>query len=948
MADLPCPAEDWPRFSALLGAAIEIPEAERGTWLESLDGDDSRLKPWLARVLDDWACPETQDLLAPPRLAASGFAAGMIIGPYRLEAPLGEGGMGEVWRAARDDDGPQRSVALKLPHPALLSRTFLRRFRRERDILATLSHPAIAQLYDAGTSSEGHPFLALELVQGEPITAYCGARNLALAARIDLVRQILDALSFAHQRLIVHRDIKPSNVLVEQAGQVKLLDFGIAKILGPEAEEETALTQLGRPATPAYAAPEQLAGEPVTVASDVFSTGVLLFEVVTGHRPFARVPSQPDAPAAPAASASVVATVRGSVEARRLARQLRGDLDAVIGKALSLDPAGRYASAEAFAADLRRWRDGLPVRARRIGWLTRTQKFVRRNRVGVALAACLLLAVAGGTGGIAWQAQRATQQAQRAAEEARLAAEQARRATAIKDFMVGLFRTIDPRGGGTPGRELTARALLDTGAARADAAFRNDPATSIDLLETFASIYDALDDFPRARLAWQQRLQVAQSRFGPGDPRTIQFALDLAGSESEALDYADAQAVLEKIHPPILRAFGPNSAQNAVWLTERAHALRGRIDGRDEAVSDLQQAIAIFGVQSLDQAASGEFVDALELLSFRQFDAEQFAESLATLQRMRAVSLRVEPGNAMHDIEYLDAAGLRLERMGNLDAAEADFAEEQSRAEKTLGKDHFWFDSALSKRIYLAALHGERAKIGALLAQAGPASATAPTKVDRARALAQVLEGNGAAAVPTLEVFVGMARQRKRDPHDLWRAEAMLGEAYDQAGEQEKARAMLRQARDDWQRYGVPGQVSRLAAEERWGQFLLDSGEADAARTALLGVVAAAGTIGSAPLALAQAALARISLSAGDLPAAQAYSVAAVRTLDALRVEYNVRARIDVWLARAETLRAAGDRAGARDWALKAKRAADSYDAPGSRQPQRVADFLAVLATPPG
>jgi serine/threonine-protein kinase len=371
MSRLPVSPDSWARFSALLDGAMDLPPSEHSAWLERLSGEDATLKPMLARVLSNAADIETDYLLRDrPNLAPEGpFYPGVVVGPYRLLSPLGEGGMGEVWRAARDDEGPRRTVALKLPHAELLGGPFRQRFARERDVLAALSHPNIAQLYDAGLSAEGHPYLALELVEGQPINEACAAQHTSLQQRVELVREILEALTYAHQRLIVHRDIKPSNVLVTPQGGLKLLDFGIAKLLRPNGAEDARLTQAtARLATPAYAAPEQLAGGEITVATDIFSVGVLLFELCTGSRPFTVAPQGPNAREAPLASNRANPQAIGLYDGAHLSRALRGDLDAIIARALALDPGARYSSAEAFSNDLARWRDGLPVVARRVGW----------------------------------------------------------------------------------------------------------------------------------------------------------------------------------------------------------------------------------------------------------------------------------------------------------------------------------------------------------------------------------------------------------------------------------------------------------------------------------------------------------------------------------------------------------------------------------------------------
>lgn len=921
MTGLPCAEADWPRFSALLEDGLDLPDGAQAAWLAALGPDDAHLRAALARVLGRASLHDTAEFLRLPDWHATGCVPGDRIGPYVLQSLLGRGGMGEVWRARRGEDGPRREVALKLQSPAFAGAADQRRFARERDVLAALSHPNIAQLYDAGVTEAGRPYLVLELVSGTPITEFCRAEKTPLVQRIDLAIQILDGLSYAHRRLVVHRDIKPSNVLVTAAGQIKLLDFGIAKLLGPEEDPLAALTQAGRPATPGYAAPEQLGFAPITVATDVFGAANLAFEVCTGHLPFAR--GGPAGKAAPLASSRADGAAAGAPEDSRLARQLRGDLDAILAKALTIEPAGRYPSAEAFAADLRRWRRGLPIMARRIDLPARIVKFCRRNPMAVGLGAMLALSVAGGMTGVAWQARRAEREAARQAEAAR-------RATAVTDFLIGLFRQIDPRGGGTPGHEMTARDLLDIGAGRAAAAFRRDPLTAISLLEPLASIYDALDDFPRAKALWAQRLDFERAAFGESDWRYLESALDFAASLSEAKDYAAAQAILGRIGPVIARTFGADGAQYAYWLTERAKSLRAAPDGRAEAVAGLERAVAIFSARRLDTGQADEFVDALLLLSFRQFDADRFALSLATLRRMRAQSQKVLPGDAIHDIAYRDAEGVRLERLGDLAGAEADFVAEAARAERVLGREHYWFRGALAKQIMLAALNGDRAKAEALFRRAPTRSPDAPDSISRAHAAALVTEGNGAAAIPVLEAFVSKSMTANRDAADLLRAESWLGRAYAQAGARDQARHWLRQARDDWRRFGVPGQASSLAAQQYWAAFLLDTGDRAAAKAEFSDVLARSRGVPMEPAARAAGGLAMAALAEGDIARADAASGAALATLAATSGEVDAGARVELWLTRAETLLALGRMATARDLATRAAEAADRHFAPGA------------------
>ncbi len=932
--ELPCPEQDWPRFSVLLDAAMDMTQAERTAWLDRLGAEDARLRPWLSRVLDMSQTETASALLPQPTLSSPGFKSGDRLGPYVLIASLGEGGMGEVWRARREDDGPKRDVALKLPHPAFLGGPFQRRFARERDVLAALSHPNIAQLYDAGSSAEGHPYLALELVLGEPVTEFCRLRRASLEQRVDLLCQVLDGLSYAHQRLIVHRDIKPNNVLVTGDGNAKLLDFGIAKLLGPEPDADAALTQVARLATPAYGAPEQFSGAPVTVATDIYAAGVLLFELLTGHRPFIRAPLETEAAPAPLASQRADAAAAGIAERGDIAHRLRGDLDAVIARALALDPASRYPSAEAFGSDLRRWRAGLPVLARRVGWLTRAEKFARRNRLGVALAAFLALSLLGGTAGIAWQARRAETAADQARQQAALAMAQAKRANAIKDFMIALFEASDPHAGARRADQMTAREMLDRGADKAEAAFADDPTTKIELLGTLADIFNALDD-DRAVEILARRLALARQVHGDTDPGVIRDALDLVENRTQTLDYAAAQADLARVRQAVLQRFGNASLEWARWLTERSLSLRDTNGAREEIMRDLAEAVAIFSSHPIgrnDTTSIETFVGALYLLVLEQSAAEDFDAALATVGRMQGVVDRFLQNDPLERLGVAYTRATVLQHIGNLDEADAIFAAGMQQAEHMAGRTSRWFRAGIQHRAAIAAVRGNLPQAQAFFDMAGNSLKEGHSSTGRAYGEYLVMVGRGGEAVELLQANLAMARQRSQDENDVRSTEAALGQALDQAGRETEARAMLQEARNEYVQWGVPGASATLTARVRWARFLLDHGETAPARDEFLGVIDATHGAASAPAALAWAALSHISLAAGDLAQADTQSTRALRLLNGIHVSYDPRMKLDVWLARSEVLLATGHRSEALDLAVRAAAAADTCDAPVARQ----------------
>lgn len=406
--------EDWKRAEPAFTDALDLPAGERAAWLRDLAIRQPDVALLVAALLDSndraerYAELETTPRLAGP--APSLFRAGESVGPFRLLRPLGRGGMGEVWLAEQADGRLERQVALKLPTLFEAGDERARRFSRERDILAKLEHPNIARLYDAGVTPRGQPWLAMEYVEGEPLDAHARGRRLDLAARLGIARQVLAAVAHAHRHLVVHRDLKPANILIDRAGQVRLLDFGIAKLVGvgDAAEAPADLTRLGgRVMTLRYAAPEQVTAGEITTATDVYALGVVLHEFLAGASPYRAVRegrafteaalqqediARPSSLALPPAAAAE----RGLDSSRALSRRLAGDLDAILLKALRRDPAGRYATVAEFDEDIRRHLEHRPVRARAGTWRYLAGRFVRRQRLPLALAAGVVIALAAG------------------------------------------------------------------------------------------------------------------------------------------------------------------------------------------------------------------------------------------------------------------------------------------------------------------------------------------------------------------------------------------------------------------------------------------------------------------------------------------------------------------------------------------------------------------------
>ncbi|MFC0676292.1 serine/threonine-protein kinase [Lysobacter korlensis] len=468
-------AERWQRLSPLLDSLFELDDAERAAQLRQMRAQDPALADELEALI---ALEESQsDFLEQPIVPQiiAGLGPGSVVGPYRLERLLGEGGMGQVWLAGRADGLYQRRVALKLLRPGLADPNLRLRFTREREILARLAHPHIARLLDAGIS-ENVPYLALEYVEGEPITDYCKRHATPVEARLRMFQQICDAVSHAHANLIVHRDLKPSNILVTPAGEVRLLDFGIAKLLDSEVPliEQTRTGM--RAFTLHYAAPEQIRGEPVTTMTDVYSLGVVLYELLTDTKPY-RLKRNTDAeweeailqvdPLRP----SQTVLRRGESEtaephvARRLSRFLSGDLDNIVLKTLSKRPEHRYPSVEALALDLQRFEAGRPVHARPQSLGYRARKYLVRHRWALAAGTMTATVLGLALGIVAWQAREAVTEASRA--------------QAMQDFMVGLF---EHAGGMPEGGTLDLRSLLDAAVERGDRELARQPRARAELL----------------------------------------------------------------------------------------------------------------------------------------------------------------------------------------------------------------------------------------------------------------------------------------------------------------------------------------------------------------------------------------------------------------------------------------------------------------------------------
>lgn len=593
----------WQRLSPLLDELLDMAPAQQATRLAELRAEDPALATELAALHEAHQCVEEVRFLegvaavAPP--AESPTLAGQRLGPYTLVAPLGHGGTGSVWCARRDDGRFETQVAVKLLHLSLVGQAPARRFRHEGLILGRLTHPSIAHLLDAGVSEGGQPYLVLELVDGERIDHYCDSRRLTIEQRLALFAEVLAAVSHAHSHLVIHRDIKPTNILVDKDGRVKLLDFGIAKMVEDEAWD-TGLTAItrdggGQSLTPEYAAPEQWRGEPVTTATDVYALGVLLYQLLSGRHPTA--PDDATAqqvmqttlerePIRLSAVCSEAAALARETTPPKLARRLQGDLTNIAARALRKTPSHRYVTVDALAEDLRRHRDHEPVAAHGDAWLYRLGKFARRHRAAVAAGAISTVAIVAGT---LAQARIAGHERDRVRQRVQT--------EAVEEFLTFMISS-------TANRPLNTVELLDRAGQLANAQFADDPAVRARLQLTLSGIYSEIDAqdktfelLAQAKLSAQQAgdtdllaqaecAEISEIDLEPdGDRAAERFERTMAALRTQA--GGDTSTLAYCHHTRALRAFELGAYPQALTDERQALALldQSRVGNRTLQIS---------------------------------------------------------------------------------------------------------------------------------------------------------------------------------------------------------------------------------------------------------------------------------------------------------------------------------------------------------------------------
>jgi serine/threonine-protein kinase len=692
-------AARWEHVQSLFEAALEKDPSEWKAFLREACGGDEEIYHEVYSLLK--ADDQTLSFLDGVALGAADLLEelsleGQQVGPYRILQELGHGGMGAVYLAERADGQFQQRVALKLIKHGMDTRQIVRRFQAERQILARLQHENIARLLDGGVTEAGLPYFAMEYVDGEPIDQYCDSRRLSIEERLELFVTVCKAVLYAHSKLVVHRDLKPENILVSDEGTtgkpvVKLLDFGIAKVL--EGEEEGLTQTGGRVMTPAYASPEQIRGEGVGTSTDIYSLGVVLYELLAGHRPYAargRSPlevarvmeeEEPKRPSTllkqedPTEETVTLASISRArrTHPERLRRKLEGDLDVICLKALRKEQERRYGSVDQFAADISRHLSGLPVLARPDTAGYRLRKFLLRHRTGVVATVVVLLML--GT--------LVTFYTLRLAEERDRARLEAEKADQVASYLQDIFVVADPSM--TQGETVTARELLEEGARRIERELADQPGVQAEMMDVMGKVYQRMGLYPQAEPLLKQALALRQDLHGRQHPDLAVSLYDLGSYYRDVGEYEAAEPLYRQALEMQEALFGPEHADVAASLRSLASLYRQQ--GEYEAAEPLyRQALAM--QQRLlgpEDERTTSTKNSLALLLDRMGaydDAEALYREVLRIDRQRLGAEDPDVATVMSNLAYM------LRRKRDYPAAESLYRETLAVQRKIHGEEH--------------------------------------------------------------------------------------------------------------------------------------------------------------------------------------------------------------------------------------------------------------------
>jgi serine/threonine-protein kinase len=869
-------SDRWLRIEYLFYAALDLEPDGRPPFLDQACRDDAELRKEVESLLQLEG--QTIGFLRKPVLGAAQQIAekkelpGKRIGAYQLLRPIGEGGMGKVYLAARADDLYRKEVAIKTVHGGLgQNPAMLLRFRSERQILANLDHPTIARLLDGGITDDGLPYLVMEYVNGIRVDDYCRINKLGTEQRLQLFCAVCSAVEYAHKNLVVHRDIKPANILVTAEGIPKLLDFGIAKLLDPEGGQLAQTRTTERMMTPEYASPEQVRGDQVTTSTDIYALGVLLYELLAGKRPFqldttspfelARIICEQD-PQLP----SVVSAANPELAAPDASRTVSGDLDNIVLMAMRKEPARRYVSVSALASDVKAYLTGYPVQARSDTWKYRSGKFVRRHKAAAAAAVIVVLALVGFSIGMGLLAKRATRE--------RLAAQRE------SQFLKGIFEAATPDR--SRGQQITARELLDQGAKRVDRELAGDPELQGTMLDAIGNAYSALGLYGQAELLLERAYVLRSRTLGDGSTDVAATLFNLAVAIRQQGQYKRAEPLYRQSLAVRERNLGEHNIAVAESLSQLGECLY--LENRDaDAEPVLRKAVALDRELKSDSFArgylalllkrEGNYPEALQLLrelveyigQHTGTDNPEFALAVhnlggtlidagdltgaETAERQVIELQRKVLGNNHPDLAYpLNNLGNLLLVKGDWQAAEPLFRESMELRRRTVGEKSPLFGLALNNWGRLLQQKGDYPQAEKTFKQALETITNASGSLDwsaaRVTASLGVLEfdrGDYAAAERYARQTLDIAHKLGGEENPQAVAALIdLANAKAFQGDPASAEPLLRQALAVRRKQFSPGHPNVIAAEVRLGEVLTAESKAAEAEPLLRETLASA------------------------------------------------------------------------------------------------------------